>query len=492
MIHNIQQGTPEWHTLRRSHFTASEALAMMGESKYQTRSALLKQKASGLTPEVDEATQRRFDAGHAAEAAYRTYAEQQIGDTLYPITVTDTIDGLPLLSSLDGATMDMSRLFEHKLYNQSLADTINGSASLDPHYYWQLEQQLLVSGADACLFVTSDGTPQQCARIWYKSIPERRAALIAGWKQFAADLAAYADANIDAPAPAAPVAATIEALPLPVLRIEGRVIASNIDDFRVAAQRFLDNLPKQLATDQDFADGEAAVKACKQAEDRLVAVKESAQAQAADIDAMFRALDTAREQVRSARLALEKQVKTRKEEIRYEIASRAQAALSEHVRALNERIGWFNEVPILSPSQADFGAATKGLKTVASLQDAAAAELARAKIASSQLADTIEANKRQVDDVSLVPDFMQVCTKAPDDFAALLALRRQQRAEAAAVVSQPAQAAQAPTTGAAPDAAPDAAERRIRAFIASREWKKGEETRIRAVLVEYEKFTGIK
>ena len=34
--------------------------------------------------------------------------------------------------------------------------------------------------------------------------------------------------------------------------------------------------------------------------------------------------------------------------------------------------------------------------------------------------------------MSLVPDFAQVCTKAPDDFAALLALRKQQRQEAEA------------------------------------------------------------
>lgn len=34
--------------------------------------------------------------------------------------------------------------------------------------------------------------------------------------------------------------------------------------------------------------------------------------------------------------------------------------------------------------------------------------------------------------MSLMPDFAQVCTKAPDDFAALYAMRKQQRAEAEA------------------------------------------------------------
>ncbi len=45
---NLIQGSPEWMAARTKYFTASEANAMMGESKYQSRSALLKQKATGI------------------------------------------------------------------------------------------------------------------------------------------------------------------------------------------------------------------------------------------------------------------------------------------------------------------------------------------------------------------------------------------------------------------------------------------------------------
>ena len=68
---NLIQGSPEWLAARTKYFTASEANAMMGESKYQSRSALLKQKATGIAEEVDSATQARFDNGHATEAACR-------------------------------------------------------------------------------------------------------------------------------------------------------------------------------------------------------------------------------------------------------------------------------------------------------------------------------------------------------------------------------------------------------------------------------------
>ena len=71
ITHDCAQGSPEWHALRARHFTASEASAMLGVSKYQTRADLIKRNATGLVEEVDAATQRRFDDGHAAEAAAR-------------------------------------------------------------------------------------------------------------------------------------------------------------------------------------------------------------------------------------------------------------------------------------------------------------------------------------------------------------------------------------------------------------------------------------
>ena len=71
VTHDCAQGSDAWHALRAKHFTASEASAMLGVSKYQTRADLLKRKATGLSEEVDAATQRRFDDGHAAEAAAR-------------------------------------------------------------------------------------------------------------------------------------------------------------------------------------------------------------------------------------------------------------------------------------------------------------------------------------------------------------------------------------------------------------------------------------
>src|SRR5690606_34320605 len=98
-----QQGSPAWDAFRRSHFTASEAAAMLGVSKYMTRDQLLALKTTGLAPETPAAQQAVFDRGHAAEAAARSIAEEIIGSELFPCTIED--DAGELSASMDGLTV---------------------------------------------------------------------------------------------------------------------------------------------------------------------------------------------------------------------------------------------------------------------------------------------------------------------------------------------------------------------------------------------------
>ena len=50
---------------------------------------------------------------------------------------------------------------------------------------------MLVCNATDCSFTCSDGTEENAVHMHYQSVPERRKALIAGWKQFAKDLAVH-------------------------------------------------------------------------------------------------------------------------------------------------------------------------------------------------------------------------------------------------------------------------------------------------------------
>ena len=194
---NLIQGSDEWKQTRLEHFTASEAPAMMNASKYQKRSELLHMKKTGISKPVSDFTQRLFDQGHEAEAMARPIAENIIGDELFSGTGVEEIDGLPLLASFDGITMDSETIWEHKLWNESLAKNIDEN-KIEPHYLWQIAQQLLVSGANRCLFMTSDGTEEGMAHTWIDSTylnmylgKEWKTKLMKGWHQFNVDLSVY-------------------------------------------------------------------------------------------------------------------------------------------------------------------------------------------------------------------------------------------------------------------------------------------------------------
>lgn len=413
----LTQGSAAWHQARATHNTASEAPAMMGVSRYQSRNALLRQKATGLTEEIDEETQRRFDAGHATEERARAIVEKMIGEELFPATGTD--DEGRLLASFDGITLLSDVIYEHKLWNEDLAAQVR-AGELDPMYYWQLEQQLLVSEADRCIFVTSDGTREHFESMEYTAQPGRAAQLIAGWKQFDADLAEWT-----------PETAHVEAVgrapeSLPALRIEvtGMVTASNLADFKANAMTVLGSINTVLTTDEHFADAEKTVKWCKGVEERLEAAKEHALSQTATIDELFRTIDAIAAETRAKRLALDKLVAARKSEIRLEIATAGKQAIDAHIAKLNERV---HPARLLSPVYS-INDAMKGKRTLTSLRGAVDDEVARVKIATNAQADTIDANIRAIrekapDHQFLFADLQSLVLKPVDDLLTLIGAR---------------------------------------------------------------------
>lgn len=414
--HNVTQGSPEWLALRAQYFTASEAPAMMGCSPYMTRTELLHQKHTGLVPEVASGTQRIFDKGHAAEAAARPLAEAMIGDDLYPVTGSVEVDGLPLLASFDGLTMDGGTVWEHKLWSPDAAQNIDIHGEPPIHHVWQLEQQMLVAGAERAVFTTSDGTQNNCCHCEYESVPERRAALIAGWKQFAQDLATYVPSIVTE---AKPVGHTPDTLPALHIEVTGMVTASNLAEFKATALAAIRGVNRQLTTDSHFADAEQAVKWCADVEQRLAAAKAHALSQTASIDELFKAIDDISAEAKRVRLDLDKLVKSRKEEIKAEVVHAAVNAFAAHTMGLNMRIG----KPLMPAITVDFAGALKGKRNLDSMNDAVDTELARAKIQANETADRIQINLRSIEAVGLpllFPDLGALAQKAPDDLAAVI------------------------------------------------------------------------
>jgi len=416
---NVQQGTNEWLEARAKCYTASEAPAMLGVSNYKKRSDLLKEKATGIVPEVDEMTQRRFDNGHKAETAARPVVEAEIGEDLYPTTATIEIDGMTLLASFDGITILEDTVWENKLLNESLENILTNNLPLPEQYTAQLEQQLLVSGAGKAIFSASSIDGSVVLKTTYTSNPELRQKIIDSWKQFHADLENYI--------PEAPKVEVVGSAPdeLPALRVEvsGMVKSSNLEEFKTTALSVFKGINKDLKTDEDFANAEKTVKWCKGVEDKLDQAKQNALSQTATIDDLFTAIDSIKETARQTRLELGKLVKSRKEQIKLDMVRNAGNKLADHCSQLNKRLGR-DFMPYIDGA---FAFAIKGKKTFTSMQDAIDTAMANAKTEANAMADKIEINLKYLDQSGdfefLFPDLADVVTKENDDFDALIVKR---------------------------------------------------------------------
>ena len=190
-IHSdIKQGTPEWLELRIGSFNASEAPMMMGVSSYGTRSQLLDLKKSGNRQPISEFQQSLFDRGHAAEEKTRAILEVSTGQDFSPITASVQVDGMLLLASLDGITDDGKTIFECKLWNEKLVNSVSNGIVPESHK-WQLVHQLIVTQAEKVIFVVSDGTEENMVQCEFTLTMFDEDALIDGWKQFDIDLQSH-------------------------------------------------------------------------------------------------------------------------------------------------------------------------------------------------------------------------------------------------------------------------------------------------------------
>lgn len=381
-ILSVTQGSPQWHEARRTHHCASDAAAMMGEGKHETRSALIRRIATGIVLEVDAATQRRFDAGHKTEAEARSLVEGIIGEDLYPVTAVDDDDYL--LASLDGLTMDEKTIFEHKIWNADVIAMIE-RAELSPAYFWQLEHQLATTGADAVVFCCSDGTAQNLKHMTYTAQPGRREALMRGWQMLDEEVANYVPEAKSEKA----TAKARETLPAIFIRVDGALtVSSNLAEAPARLKAYIAELPMKPSTDQEFADAEQAIKELKAIEELLAAQESSALASLDSVNQMRQLVAQCDSICSTARLAMTKAVASRKEEIKGEIVAEGIKAIRDHVKKLNERLGG-DYMPVALP---DFAGAIKGKRTVDTLREAMKGELLQAKIAASEKADQIEAN----------------------------------------------------------------------------------------------------
>lgn len=422
--HNLTQGTPEWHSFRSTHHGASEAAAMLGLSKYTSRSELLRQKYTGISKEIDSNTQSIFDRGHETEALARPIIETEIGEQLSPVTLSKG----KLSCSCDGLTFDDSIAWEHKQWNAALAESVERNELPDTHMP-QCQQILFITGAEKLLFTVSDGTSENMVSmevlpntVWFYRI-------ITGWDQFDKDLENYQHVeHVEKPK-----ADAIIDLPALSVQATGMVTYSNLPEFKAAAENYIANINTELVTDQQFSDAEATVKFCKTTEETLEVTKKAILAQTSSIDEVIRTVDHIQAQLRDKRLMLDKLVKSEKEARKLAIVQAAIAKFGDHINSLESEIKPIR-LCIICP---DFGLAIKGKKLLSAMKEAVDTELRNGIFHADAVAKDVRAKLSWCKDNAagmsfLFPDLQQIIAKPMEDFMLTITSRIKEHKEAEA------------------------------------------------------------
>ena len=435
---NLVQGSPEWKAYRKKYDSASEASMMMAESLHVKRDELLYMKATGTEQEFSEWFEENvLQRGHDVEESTRPYAEQLIAkrhqmdeDDAMLFPVTGVNDAETMLSSYDGLT-DCGRFsWEGKQFNKEKFEVVKNENRVPVCDYWQVIHQLVTSDGsiEEALYTVGDGTPEGTAHCWVTLNDIDKDRLIQGWLQFNADRDSYVVAE---PKPEA-VAEEVTDLPAISMVAKGEVaIVDNLEVFEKGLTVFLQkSLIKEPSTDNDFATLDLQIKALKKAEAALKTAGESVLAQVEAVDAAMKKKDSLAELVRQNRLASEKLLKAKKDQIKRDIVDNAEKDIDMHIALLEQELeAMLSNTPVGISVSHDIQGAIKGKKTIASLQSSANDEVARAKIAANQMAERIRVNIEHFDSVvndipkTIFGDLPSLLLKEAGDFVAAVSLR---------------------------------------------------------------------
>lgn len=151
-IVKLVQGSPEWHAHRAKYRNASETPAVLGVSPWVTPYQLWLQRTGRAQPEVNAAMLHGTQLEPAARDAY----EQLTGHVMQPLVL---VEG-QYSASLDGITLDGGLILEVKCPVKGRDSDLWKFATegkIPDHYRWQVETQLMVSGAELAHLFVFDG-----------------------------------------------------------------------------------------------------------------------------------------------------------------------------------------------------------------------------------------------------------------------------------------------------------------------------------------------
>jgi len=148
-ILEIEQGSPEWHALRKTKITATDAAIIMGASPWKTRAELYAEKKSNEAP---KAPTERMQRGIDLEPIARDLFCKTTRHRMIPKVVIKEW----AMASLDGINA-WNEVLEVKCPGEK-DHSIARSGKVPDHYYPQLQHQMYVCDSEKAFYYSFDGS----------------------------------------------------------------------------------------------------------------------------------------------------------------------------------------------------------------------------------------------------------------------------------------------------------------------------------------------
>ena len=188
-----------------------------------------------------------------------------------------------------------------------------------------------------------------------------------------------------------------------IIKLKGEITDTNFDEWKNNLLARLKGINTELASDDDFANAESDVKTIKAGETALKNAKASALEQADEIQKLFSAIDEVSSEARDARLALERQIKKRKAEIKDEIVDSGLDAIKAYIKEQSTEL---QSVKNSWLDRSAFEDEIKGKRTTSSMQKAVTSLQVKIKNEIAEREESIKANG-------------QVLAKIDDEYSAV-------------------------------------------------------------------------
>jgi putative phage-type endonuclease len=159
----MEQGSKEWHELRRNKIGASDSPVIMGVSPWKTAYELYLEKMTGAEQEISASMAR----GTALEASARERFQDKTGILMMPQVVLSS-EREWQMASLDGISFDGTSILEIKHANKEVFEmAVQGD--LPDYYMIQIQHALDTTGAAKCYYVVSNGEKD----VWVEVFPDK-------------------------------------------------------------------------------------------------------------------------------------------------------------------------------------------------------------------------------------------------------------------------------------------------------------------------------